>query len=39
MKNVNEKNFVDELLNQHWEYIYFFGDDPKLCGKYGRNFF
>ena len=21
MKNFNEKNFVDELLNQHWEYI------------------
>jgi hypothetical protein len=28
MKNFNEKNFVDELINQHWEYIYFFGDDP-----------
>ena len=40
MKNFNEKNFVDELLNQHWEYIYFFGDDPNaICGKYGRNFF
>ena len=24
--------FVDELLNQHWEYIYFFGDDPNaMC--------
>ena len=24
MKNFNENNFMDELLNQHWEYIYFF---------------
>ncbi len=21
MKNFNEKNFMEELLNQHWEYI------------------
>ena len=28
MKNFNENNFVNELLNQHWECIYFFGKDP-----------
>ena len=28
MKNFNGKKFVDELLNQHWECIYFFGEDP-----------
>ena len=28
MKNFNEKKFVDELRNQHWECIYFFGEDP-----------
>ena len=32
--------FVDELLNQHWEYIYFFGDDPNaMCmGNMERSF-
>ena len=28
MKNFNENNFVNELLNHHWECIYFFGKDP-----------
>ena len=28
MKNFNENNFVNELLNQHWDCIYFFGKDP-----------
>ena len=28
MKNINENNCVQELLNQHWECIYFFGKDP-----------
>ena len=28
MKNFNEKNFVGELLNEHSECIYFFGEDP-----------
>ena len=28
MKHFKEKNFVDELLNQPWECIYFFGNDP-----------
>ena len=28
MKNFNEKNFVNELLSQNWECIYFLGKDP-----------
>ena len=28
MKHFNEEKFVNELLNQHWENVYFFGDDP-----------
>ena len=28
MKNFNENNFVNELLDQHWECIYFFGKNP-----------
>ena len=27
-KHFKENNFVNELLNQHWECIYFFGKDP-----------
>ena len=33
------KNFVDELLNQHWEYIYFFGDDPNAIWEIWRELF
>ncbi len=39
MKNFNENNFVDELLNQHWEYIYFFGDDPNAMWEIWRELF
>ena len=28
MKHFNVVKFVDELVNQHWENVYFFGDDP-----------
>ena len=28
MKNFNEQNFIKELQEQHWEYIYFFATDP-----------
>ena len=28
MKHFNEEKFVNELLNQQWENVYFFGDDP-----------
>ena len=39
MKNFNEKNFVDELLNQHWEYIYFFGNDPNAMWEIWKELF
>ena len=28
MKNFNEHNFIKQLQEQHWEYIYFFAADP-----------
>ena len=28
MKNFDDKKFVEDLLNQHWEYVYFFADNP-----------
>ena len=28
MKNFDEGKFIEELLKQHWEYVYFFADDP-----------
>ena len=38
MKNFNENNFVDELLNIGYTYT-FSVMIQTLCGKYGRNFF
>jgi hypothetical protein len=29
MKNFDQGKFIEELLKQHWEYVYFFPDDPK----------
>ena len=28
LKNFDEKKFTKELLKQHWEYVYFFAEDP-----------
>ena len=28
MKKIDKGRFLDELLTQHWEYVYFFGNDP-----------
>ena len=28
MKNFDEIRFLNDLLSQHWEYVYFFGNDP-----------
>ena len=38
IKHFDEKKFVDELLTQHWEYVYFLAMTQLLCGKFGRNF-
>ena len=39
MKNFNETKFVDELLNQHWEYIYFFGEEPNSMWEIWKELF
>ena len=39
MKNFNETKFVDELLNQHWEYIYFFGEEPNSMWEIWKEIF
>ena len=28
MKNFDKEKFTKELLKQHWEYVYFFAEDP-----------
>ena len=28
MKHFDEIKFLNDLLSQHWEYVYFFGKDP-----------
>ena len=28
MKNFNDRRFIEGLLSQHCEYVYFFADDP-----------
>ena len=39
MKNFDEKKFIDELLNQHWDYVYFFGDDPNAMWEIWKELF
>ena len=39
MKNFNEKNFVDELINLHWEYVFFFGHDPNTMWEIWKEHF
>jgi hypothetical protein len=39
MKNFNETKFVDELFNRHWEYIYFFGEEPNSMWKIWKELF
>ncbi len=39
MKNFNEKNFMEDLLNQHWEYIYFFGKNPNTMWELWKELF
>jgi hypothetical protein len=33
MKDFDEGKFIEELLKQHWEYVYFLA-----CGKFGKNY-
>ena len=39
MKCFNETKFVSELLNQHWEYIYFFGEEPNSMWEIWKELF
>ena len=39
MKNFDEGKLIEELLKQHWEYVYFFADDPNAMWKIWKNLF
>ncbi len=39
MKNFDKKKFVTELLNQHWEYVYFFAEDPNAMWEIWKKIF
>ncbi len=39
MKNFNEKNFMEDLLNQHWKYIFFFGKNPNTMWELWKELF
>ena len=39
MKNFDEGKFIEELLKQHWEYVYFFADDPNAMWEIWKNLF
>ena len=39
MKNFNEHNFINELQEQHWEYMYFFATDPNCMWEIWKTLF
>ncbi len=39
MKNFDEDKFVTELLKQHWEYVYFFAEDPNSMWEIWKKYF
>ena len=39
MKNFDEKKFAEELLKQHWEYAYFFAEDPNAMWEIWKKLF
>ena len=39
MKNFDEEKFVAELLKQHWEYVYFFAEDPNAMWEMWKKLF
>ena len=40
MKIFDKEKFTKELLKQHWEYVYFFAEDPNaIHGKFGKTYF
>ena len=38
MKNFNKQNFIKELQEQRWEYIYFFATDPNCMWEIWKTF-
>ena len=38
-ENTLEIRFIEELLKQHWEYVYFFADDPNAMWEIWKNLF
>ena len=39
MKKFDKGRFLDELLTQHWEYVYFFGNDPNAMWEIWKDLF
>jgi hypothetical protein len=39
MKNFDDKKFVEDLLNQYWEYVYFFADNPNTMWEIWKKLF
>ena len=39
MKNFDDKKFVEDLLNRHWEYVYFFADNPNTMWEIWKKLF
>ena len=39
MKNFDKEKFTKELLKQHWEYVYFFAEDPNAMWEIWKNLF
>lgn len=39
MKHFNEAEFLKDLQNQHWEYVYVFGDEPNNSWKIWKQMF
>ena len=39
MKNCNEKKFIWEFMQQHWEYIYYCAEDPNARWKIWKRIF
>ena len=39
MKNFNENKFISELMQQHWEYIYYCAEDPNAMWEIWKSIF
>ena len=39
MKNFDNQKFVEDLQDQHWEYVYFFADDPNTMWETWKKLF